>query len=99
MKTTLMWMLVGLNVLLAAGVCFKYMKPNSAFAQVRRPGEYISIASSLPGQPAGVVYIVDTTTGDLSAISLDDNTNKVNIMPKIDLKSVFNQNAGTRGGR
>ena len=45
---------------------------------------------------SGVVYIVDTTNGYLSAMAFDDTRGELSAMPRIDLARCFE---GGRGGR
>lgn len=90
MKSTMLWALVVLNVLLLVGALGRFSRPNAAVAQaVRRPGEYIMIPGEVTGGNAGVVYILDTTNGLLSALTLQPGTERMVNMPKIDLAQIF----------
>jgi hypothetical protein len=93
MKTAVFWALVLLNALLM--LSFFGRLTNSAVAQQARPrtGDYVMIPGQVTGSSSGLVYIVDTTNSQLSAMTFDENAKRLVSMPKIDLTSVFN-NAG-----
>jgi hypothetical protein len=94
MKSTFLWALIVLNVLLLIGVVGRFSRPNAAVAQaVRRPGEYIMIPGEVSGGNAGVVYILDTTNGLLSAMTLQPGNERMVSMPKIDLAQIFARGA------
>lgn len=94
MKSVLLWGLGALNLLLAVVVVNRFMPEQKAMAQVGRPSDYMMVPGELNGVATGVVFILDTSKGELSAMSYDENTNKINPMPKIDLANVFNAGAG-----
>ena len=72
MKSTMLWALVALNVLLAISFLNRVTPDNAAMAQgTRRPGEYAMIPGEVTGGSAGVVYILDTTNGILTAATFD----------------------------
>ena len=72
MKSTMLWALVALNALLAVSFVNRFLPDNAAVAQaVRRPGEYAMIPGEVTGGSAGVVYILDTTNGFLTAATYD----------------------------
>jgi hypothetical protein len=94
MKSTFLWALIVLNVMLLIGVIGRFSRPNAAVAQaVRRPGEYIMIPGEVTGGNAGVVYILDTTNGLLSALTLQPGNERLVNMPKIDLAQIFARGA------
>lgn len=98
-KTTLLWALVLLNTLLLLSFLDRVTRDNAAIAQpaARRPGDYLMISGEVTGAGAGaLVYIVDTTNSQLSAITYDDANNTLQNMQRIDLGSVFTQ--GNTGG-
>ena len=56
MKSKIVWALVALNVLLAATLVARWMKPTTAMAQAARPGDYIMVPTEVVGvTPEGVV--------------------------------------------
>ncbi len=98
-KSLAFWSLVGSNALLAMTFLSRFTHDNSAIAKAqeampRRTGDYLMIPGEVTGGSSGVVYIVDTTNGLLSAISYDENTHRLVSMPKVDMLTVFSQAAG-----
>ncbi len=90
MKTAVFWALVIVNALLLLSFFGKIS--NTAVAQQRpgaRPGDYVMIPGDVTGASSGLVYIVDTTNSQLTAMSFNENTRRLESMPKIDLTSVF----------
>lgn len=72
MKSTMLWALVALNVVLALSLFNRFTPDNTAMAQgARRPGEFAMIPGEVTGGSAGVVYILDTTNGFLTAATYD----------------------------
>jgi hypothetical protein len=106
MKSTVLWALVVLNALLLLGFLSRLTPSNAAMAQApRRPGEYIMVPGETVGS-GGVVYVVDTTNGLLSAIAWDESQRKLVSMPKLPLADIFTRGAdavnppgGNRRGR
>ncbi len=89
MKSTLLWSLVGLNLLLAAIVVARSVPVSSAQAQARRPSEYLMIPGKVNGLPYTVVYVVDTTNGALGAMAYDDTRKRMETMAAIDLNRIY----------
>jgi hypothetical protein len=98
MKSVMLWALGALNVLLAVVLINKFLPEQKAMAQVGRPSDYLMVPGEINGVTTGVVFIVDTTKGELSAMSYDDTTNQLNPMPKIDLTQVFKAGQGIGNG-
>ncbi len=98
MKTAILWTLAGLNVVLLVVLTGKFMGENEAVAQIGRPSEYLMIPGEVVGGTSGVVYIVDSSNSQLTAMAFDDTQRdgRLNSMAPIDLKRVFE--AGARGG-
>lgn len=100
MKTFVLWTLVLVNAVLGAAFLFRMFPDNSAHAQAagaRRPGDYLLIPGQLSGSSAAV-YVLDVTTGSLSAISYDEPRNEINVMREIQLSRVFDAGAAIGGG-
>jgi hypothetical protein len=97
MKNTVLWGLAVLNTLLLCSFVARITPANSAHAQAARPGEYIVIPGEVTGGSAGVVYILDTTNQQLSAVAYDENAKKMVSMPRIDLSVVFRTGAPAGG--
>lgn len=69
--------LVVLNVLLLAALAVVTLSP-SAGAQARPRGSYLMAAGDAQGTDAGIVFIVDTVSQELVAITWDDNQKQIN---------------------
>ncbi|MCS7032363.1 MAG: hypothetical protein NZ561_00025 [Phycisphaerae bacterium] len=98
MRSTLVWVLVLINLLLLAGLIGRVSRPNAALAQNRpapaRPGDYLMIPGEVTGMPAAVVYMIDITNGQLGAMVYNDTMKRLEAMPgKIDLAAVFSEAA------
>ena len=98
MKSALLWALGALNVLLAIVLINKYTPEQKAMAQLTRPSDYIMAPAQITGISSGVVIIIDTSKGELSAMSYNDPQNVLEPMPKIDLNQVFKAGAGVGVG-
>ena len=97
MKSTVFWALAALNVLLVAILVNRYLPDNAAHAQAGRPSEYLMIPGQVTGVPTGVIFVVDTSRGELSAITFDDTRDTFKPLPKIQLDQVFRAGAGVGG--
>ena len=101
MKSTVLWTLIILNVVLLASFIGRYAGQSAAMAQnaapVRRQGDYLEVPMSVQGLSAGIIVVVDQTNGDMTAMSYDDTSRSLVHMPKIDLTQVFSRgNAGRK---
>ena len=98
MKSTILWGLVALNVVLLITFVGQYTSPNTAHAQAgagaRRPADYLMIPGEVTGGTSSVVYMIDTSNGLLGAMTYDDSVKQLNTMPPIELKRVFDQGGG-----
>ena len=107
MKSTILWTLVVLNVLLAVMLVNRHTQDNTAFAQApgaaaagaRRPGDYLLIPGDVTGVSSGLVYIVDTNNGWLGAMSYDDSSKKLGVMPRIDITKAMSAPTPSHGGK
>ena len=99
MKSRLIWCLVGVNIALAITLIAPRLRENSAMAQQRidRPADYLMIPGEVGGADRGVVYIVDSSNGMMSAVAFEDSSGKIEVMPPTDLVRVFQD--GQAGGR
>ena len=98
MKSAVLWTLAVLNVLLVVLVVNRFLPEQRAHAQVGRPSDYIMIPGELNGVATGVIFIVDTSKGELSALSFDEAQNTISPMPKIDLNQVFKAGSSVAPG-
>jgi hypothetical protein len=94
MKSTLLWALVILNVALLYSFLNRVTHENIAQAQpaggnARRMGDYLVVSGEIVGGSSGVVYVVDTTNELLGAMAYDESGNKIDVMPVINLKPIF----------
>ena len=100
MKSTFLWALIVLNAVLLCALVAPHVRSNSAMAaqNARRPGEYIMIPGEVTGGSAGVVYMLDTTNGELSAYTLQQGNDRLVSMPKINLTEIFARGAKAAEG-
>ncbi|HEY0008448.1 MAG TPA: hypothetical protein VGB55_06975 [Tepidisphaeraceae bacterium] len=94
MKSFMLWSLVVLNVALGATLAGRHMRPNAAEAQNRRAGEYLTIPVDYQGARAGVVVVLDSTTGELSALITDEGQKKMSALPPMNMIEMFDKSAG-----
>jgi hypothetical protein len=94
MRSKTVLALVVLNVALLASLCFRNTFTHSAQAApgVAKPSEYLMISGDINGGNAGVIFVLDTRNGWLSARSLNGQGNKPRLadLKAIDLNRVFN---------
>ena len=99
MKKRILWALAALNVLLVMTLAARLSSENTAMAQgVKRPSDYVMIPGEVSGGSSAVVYIIDTGSGQLGAMTYDDSQKQLNTMPPIDLARVFDGGGGGAGG-
>jgi hypothetical protein len=91
MRSKALWALVALNAVLLAFLVAQWLKPNAAMAQAQlaRPSDYVLIPGTVQGNPAQIVYMIDTQNGWLSARSFSGQL--MIDMPPIDLNRLFSQ--------
>lgn len=92
MKSVILWSLVLLNAVLLMAFLDRVTHPQFASAQVRRSGDYLLISGDVQGQPTSLVYVLDQSNGLLGAMSYDDSSHKLGVMPSsIDIAAVFQE--------
>ncbi len=102
MKSSILWGLAGLNVLLFGMFLSGMLRDNTAMAQrVGRPSDYVIIPGDISGGSVGIVYIIDSSNGMLSAMAYEDSSRKLVSMAPLDLNRVFDAaaNGGSIGSR
>lgn len=100
MKTRLLWCLIGINVALAIAVILPRISGNMAMAQrVERPSDYLLIPGEISGADRGVVFVLDTSNGMMSAFAYQDSTARLEVMPASDLVRIFEEGASPEMGR
>ena len=98
LRSKQVWALVALNALLLAALVGRWMKPSTAMAQAApRPGDYLIVPAEVIGGNGSIVYIVDTSRGQLSAMGLDNN--RLSSMAPIDLNRIFDARGGGNRAR
>src|SRR6185436_2397556 len=97
MRSTLLWALAALNVLLLTLFVARMTSDNAAFGQARssgRPGDYLMIPGEVTGGSSQVVYVVESTSGVLGAISYDDSHKRLDAMIPVDLAGMTERSGG-----
>ncbi|MGF1634386.1 MAG: hypothetical protein ACFCVE_11095 [Phycisphaerae bacterium] len=98
--------LVAANVLLAGSLAARHghspepqvQAAASAMVQVRRPGDYLAIGADV-GQPAAVIYVLDSANGELTAVAYDENNERLQSQRPIKLNPIFDAALQQQGGR
>lgn len=100
MRSMVLWCLLGVNIALVALFVLPRVRDNSALAQgVNRPADYLLIPGTVSGIDRGVVYIVDTTNGMMSAVAYEDSSGTIEVMPPTDLTRTFQEGPTRRTTR
>jgi|GEM_PF-2148707 len=94
MKQTMIWSLIWFNVVLLLGFALKQTSRVQAQA-FQRPPDLLMVPGQLAGGQ-GVVYVVNTTTGDLSYITFNDANNRITAMRPLSLVNAFRAVSGGR---
>ena len=95
-----LWALAGLNAFLAVVLLWKLGGDNSARAQAAQArSDYIMAPARVSGATNGVVYMLDTRNGVLSAFIFDSSRKELNVMEPIPLARVLEGGAGIGSGR
>ena len=90
MKSRIIWCLIGINIALLAMFVLPRIKPNTAVAQrAERPSDYLLIPGAILGRDNGIVYIIDSSNGLMSAMVFDDASGRLQVMPPKDLLRTF----------
>jgi hypothetical protein len=96
MKKQVVYALVGVNLLLGAGLMVRAFMDTKANAQPaaqtpRRPGDYLLIPGRATGATVDIVYVLDQQNRELGAIAEDNK--KISAMPVIKLDPIFDEAA------
>ena len=96
LRSKQVWALVALNALLLAALVGRWLQPSAVMAQAagNRAGDYIIVPAEVVGGNGAIVYIVDSTHGQLSAMGLEND--RLGAMAPIDLNRVFDARGGGR---
>jgi len=100
MKSTVLWALIALNAMLATTFVLRLIKPNAAYAQNNRPGDYIMLPGTAIGQSGAMIYIIDQSSQQLSGLAVNQRGGLEGVKP-IDLQHAFAGGAegGNAGGK
>ena len=99
MQSKLLWALALLNVLLAALFISQLAHENTALAQFRRPPDVVAIPGQAQEERSGIVYLLDTTNGQLGGMVYDTTRKTLVTMPPVDLVRLFEAAEGTKPAR
>jgi hypothetical protein len=99
MKTTAVWALAALNVMLMVLLVSRVTRDNAAMAQAGRPGDYLMIPGEVVGGTDAVVYVVDQSSHLLTAMQYDDASRRFANMPPLNLDRVFGESGGNGNRR
>ena len=89
-KSTTIWALIALNVILLLLLVSRHAINQPAMAQYGgRPGDYLMIPGNIVGGSNAVVYVVDQSSHQLAAMSYDDSMGKLDMMPAVNLDRVM----------
>jgi hypothetical protein len=92
MKSTAVWALAALNVVLLVMLATRGTRENAAVAQnAGRPGDYLMIPGEVIGGTDAVVYVLDQSSHQLSALAYDDSMRRLATMPPMNLDRVFGE--------
>jgi hypothetical protein len=97
-KSTALWALIALNLLLVGVLVMRHGPENRAQAAQVNAGDILAVPGHLSGFPNGVVFLLDNNSGSLTAISFDEPTNSMTWLPQpIDIRRLANAAGGLRG--
>lgn len=97
-KHRLVWALCVLNVILVVVLAMRAIGETRAQAQAaRRVSDYIMVPAAVLGGTNGVVYVIDSGNGLMSAMIYDDNRKDISVMPAMDLARLFDSGTGVGG--
>ena len=100
-KSVALWALVILNVALVLVLVNRHTPENRAQAAAGgvAASEVLAVPGSLPGFSNGVVFMIDSRTGQLSAISYDGPSGKMTspLNRPIDITALVNRAGPVRG--
>lgn len=89
-----LWGLIGLNMVLVFMYMWQGTSAGPAAAQTHKPYDYLMCPGEISGGPTEIVYIVDTTNGALGAVTYDDASKTLQVMPAINLNAVYDAGIG-----
>jgi len=97
-RSKVLWGLVGLNVFLVIVLALKLgVAERPAYGNNLAGGDYLMVPARVTGFNNGVVFMLDTNDGVLSAFSYDNNRKQLSAMEPIPLTRLFQGGGGRRG--
>jgi hypothetical protein len=84
-----LWGLLIFNAVLLCMFIGQFGRPSVAQAQSHHPPDYLMVPGEISGGPTEMVYVVDLTNGSLGAVTYDDASRTLQVMPPINLNAVF----------
>ena len=98
LKSTALIALVALNALLVTVLVLRHTPENRAQAAGNiNASEILAVPGKLPGFSNGVVFLIDTRTNNLTAVSYDSPTQRLQAMSPLDLSKQLNAAPPARG--
>jgi hypothetical protein len=98
-RSKVLWALAGLNAMLVVVLMWRLGGENPARAQAAQArSDYLMVPARVSGANNGVVYMIDTRNGLLSAFFYDNNRKELNVMDPINLGRIFENGGGVGGG-
>ena len=97
MKSTAVWALSALNILLLVLLIARTTGGGVAMGQAGRPGDYLMIPGQVIGGNNAVVYVLDQASHQLTAMSYDDSMKTMSTMAPINIDRAMG--GGRRGNR
>ena len=95
MKTKVIWALGALNVLLGVALFTPVVSPARAAAAAQtggaRPSDYLMIPGEVVGGSTAVIWLIDGKNQQLSAMTVDENRQRVDMMAPVPLDRLFNR--------
>jgi len=89
-RSKVLWGLLGLNVFLVIVLSLKLgVGDKPAYGNALAGGDYIMAPARVTGFNNGVIFILDTNNGILSAFSYDNNRKELNTMEPIAIERLF----------
>ncbi|HQY87751.1 MAG TPA: hypothetical protein PK402_03780 [Tepidisphaeraceae bacterium] len=89
MKRNVISILIVVNTLLVGLLIYRMISPNTAIAQVKQPGNYLLIDGEANGVSSDLVYVLDMANGELSALVPNQNSERLEAMPPVNLNQIF----------
>ncbi|MEM6313171.1 MAG: hypothetical protein AAF743_03745 [Planctomycetota bacterium] len=87
-RSAAVWALLLVNAALLVSLAGRHMAA-PAHAQNAPQGDYLLLPGNAVGVPADVVYVIDTRNGGMTGVAFDENNDRMDSLPSVDLNRVF----------